>query len=106
MKDLLTKKRKIEGNEPVMLTGECSMILQNDLSNLPRKQRDQGSFTVPCTIGNFYFDKVLIDSGASINLMPLSIFRKLDLESARELMLPCNLLIGASNTQEGLWKTS
>ncbi|XP_031376077.1 uncharacterized protein LOC116191018 [Punica granatum] len=67
MKDLLTKKRKFDGSEPVMLTGECSMILQKDLPNLPRKQRDQGSFTVPCTIGNFHFENVLIDSGARVS---------------------------------------
>ena len=84
MKELLTKKRKLDGNEPVMLTGECSMIIQN-LPNLPRKQRDQGSFTVPCTIGNIHFDKVLIDLGASINLMPLSIFRKLGLGECKEM---------------------
>ena len=84
MKELLTKKRKIDGNEAVMLTRECSMILQKDISTLPKKQRDQGSFTVPCTIGNYYFDKVLIDSGASINLMPFSIFRKLGLGDCKE----------------------
>ncbi|XP_031396854.1 uncharacterized protein LOC116207878 [Punica granatum] len=84
MKDLLTKKRKIDGSETVMLTGECYMILQKDLLNLPRKQRDHGSFTVPCTIGNFHFEKVLIDSGASINLMPLSTFRKLGLGECKE----------------------
>ncbi|XP_031398546.1 uncharacterized protein LOC116209130 [Punica granatum] len=91
MKDLLTKKRKFDGSEPVMLTGECSMILQKDLPNLPRKQRDQGSFTVPCTIGNFHFENVLIDSGASINLMPLSIFRKLGLGECKKTHITLQL---------------
>ena len=39
------------------------------------KIKDPGSFTIPSSI----FKKALYDLGASINLMPLSIFRKLDL---------------------------
>ena len=59
-----------------MLTEECSAILQR---KLPPKLKDLGSFTIPCTIGDFIFDKVLCDLGVSINLMPLSTFRKLGL---------------------------
>ncbi|KAL5558871.1 hypothetical protein UlMin_035082 [Ulmus minor] len=76
LKEVLSNKRKLEGNEKVMLTEECSAILQR---KLPQKLKDPGSFTIPCTIGDFEFDKVLCDLGASINLMPLSIFRKLGL---------------------------
>lgn len=59
-----------------MLTEECSARIQR---KLPPKLKDPGSFTVPCTIGDCYFDKALCDLGASINLMPLSVFRKLGL---------------------------
>ena len=45
--------------------------------NLPENMKDPGSFTIPCIIGEFEFQKALCDSGASINLMPLSIARKL-----------------------------
>ncbi|KAL5541132.1 hypothetical protein UlMin_044349 [Ulmus minor] len=76
LKEVLSNKRRLEGNEKVMLTEECSAILQR---KLPQKLKDPGSFTIPCTIGDFKFDKVLCDLGASINLMPLSIFRKLGL---------------------------
>ena len=41
--------------------------------------QDLGSFTIPCTIGNHEFGKALCDSGASINLMPLSVVRRLSL---------------------------
>ena len=41
--------------------------------------KDPGSFTIPCSIGNSIFVKSLCDLGSSINLLPLSIFRKLDL---------------------------
>ena len=43
------------------------------------KMQNPGSFTIPCTIGNFEFKKALCDSGASINLMPLSVVKKLSL---------------------------
>ena len=41
--------------------------------------QDPGSFTIPCTIGNFEFKKGLCDSRASINLMPLLVVRRLGL---------------------------
>jgi hypothetical protein len=76
MKDVMAKKRRLEDYETVKLTEECSAILQR---KLPQKLKDPGSFTIPCTIGDSYFEKALCDLGASINLMPLSVFRKLGL---------------------------
>ncbi|XP_070050674.1 uncharacterized protein [Nicotiana tomentosiformis] len=76
-KEILTKKRKIEETSVVKLIEHCSAILQN---KLPQKCGDLGSFTIPCSLGSITFDKFLCDSGASINLMPLSIYRKLEEE--------------------------
>ena len=39
--------------------------------------QDLDSFTIPCTFENFEFKKALCDSGASINLMPLSMVKRL-----------------------------
>ena len=41
--------------------------------------KDHGSFTIPCSIGKYEFKKALCDSGASINLMPLSVVQRLSL---------------------------
>ena len=41
--------------------------------------KDSGSFTIPCVIGECEFQKALCDSGASINLMPLYVAKKLSL---------------------------
>ena len=41
--------------------------------------KDPGSFTIPCSIGKNEFKKALCDSGASINLMPLSVVHRLSL---------------------------
>ncbi|KAL0454834.1 UNVERIFIED_CONTAM: hypothetical protein Slati_0822600 [Sesamum latifolium] len=74
LKGALSNKKKWEEGETVKLNEECSAILQN---KLPPKLKDLGSFSIPCTIGNIDFDKVLCDLGASVNLMPYSIFEKL-----------------------------
>ena len=58
------------------LMEKCSAILQRKLS---QNLKDPGSFTITCTIGNSFFNRALCDLGASINLMPLSVFTKLGL---------------------------
>ena len=80
MKDILSQNRRLADFETVNLTEECSAILQR---KLPQKLKDPGSFTIPCTIGNAIFERALGDLGASINLMPLSIFKRLGLGEAR-----------------------
>jgi len=76
LKYILAKKMKLVEFKTVKLSEERSAIVQN---KLPQKLKDPGSFTIPCIIDDIYFDKVLCDLGASINLMPLIIFRKLGL---------------------------
>ncbi|XP_060211955.1 uncharacterized protein LOC132639529 [Lycium barbarum] len=76
LKEILSSKRKLVEASVVVLTEKCSAMLQN---KLPQKLGDPGSFTIPCTLGGVYFEKALCDFGASINLMPFYIFRKLDL---------------------------
>ncbi|XP_050896632.1 uncharacterized protein LOC127103410 [Lathyrus oleraceus] len=44
---------------------------------VPVKKKDRGSVTIPCTIGDRSFKKALIDLGASVSLMPLSIYKRL-----------------------------
>ncbi|XP_070022152.1 uncharacterized protein [Nicotiana sylvestris] len=42
-----------------------------------------GAFTIPCTIASAEFTKALCDLGASINLMPYSVFKTLGIEQPR-----------------------
>ena len=79
MKEILSNKIRLSDFETVNLTQECSAILQR---KLPPKLKNPYSFTIPCTIGNSIFEKALCDMGASVNLMPLSIFRRLGLGEA------------------------
>ena len=58
------------------LTATCSAIIKQKLL---AKMKDLGNFTIPCSIGKYEFKKALCDSGASINLMPLSVVQRLSL---------------------------
>ncbi|XP_017423601.2 uncharacterized protein LOC108332809 [Vigna angularis] len=75
LKELLTKKMKYIEEETIEVQGNCSAIIQK---LLPPKYKDPGSFIIPCIIGNISVGKSLIDLGASINLMPLSMFEKIE----------------------------
>ena len=80
LKMMMSKKHKVEKFKTISLTEECSAIVQR---KLPKKEKDPGSFTIPCTISDTTLNNVLRDLGASINIMPLSIFRKLGLKEAK-----------------------
>ncbi|GKB70965.1 DNA-directed DNA polymerase [Tanacetum coccineum] len=54
----------------------CSAVL---LNKLPSKEKDSGSFTIPCNIGQFHIDNALTDLGAGISLMPYTMYNKLGL---------------------------
>lgn len=88
MKNILAKKTKLEDYEIMALIEECSAILQK---KLPHKLKDSGRFTIPCFIGNHDLGKALCDVGASINLMPLSVYNKLGLKEAKSVNITLQL---------------
>ncbi|XP_070043251.1 uncharacterized protein [Nicotiana tomentosiformis] len=80
IKDIVAHKRKLTEFETIALTEECTSRVQN---KLPQKLKDPGSFTIPVRIGNIDVGRALCDLGTSINLMPLSLFKKLGLGAPR-----------------------
>ncbi|XP_010532397.1 PREDICTED: uncharacterized protein LOC104808416 [Tarenaya hassleriana] len=74
LKDILAKKRKI-GTEIVTLSPECSAILKYNLSP---KMIDPRSIPIPCKLGNVTINRALCDLGASVSLLPLSIYKELN----------------------------
>ena len=76
MKEILSKKKRIAGEGVVNFTATYSAIIQR---SLPAKMKDLVIFTIPCSIGKYEFKKALCDSGASINLIPLSMVLRLRL---------------------------
>ncbi|GJU56613.1 MAK10-like protein [Tanacetum coccineum] len=62
-------------------------ILQHQL---PPKELTPRSFTLPCTIGKFNF-YIMADLGASINVMPMSIFKHLHLTNLKKINMLCEM---------------
>ncbi|GJV70021.1 DNA-directed DNA polymerase [Tanacetum coccineum] len=76
MKSLLTNKAKLKEACTITMNERCSTVLLNKLSS---KEKDLGSFTIPCNIGQLHIDNALADLGASISLMPYMMYEKLGL---------------------------
>ncbi|CAL8085226.1 unnamed protein product [Prunus armeniaca] len=76
LKELCTTRRRISNKEVVRVSENVSAVLQR---KLPPKCKDLGSFTIPCVIGNTKFEHAMLDLGASINVMPYSIYASMNL---------------------------
>ncbi|XP_073120097.1 uncharacterized protein [Henckelia pumila] len=88
LKEILSNKRKLEEHAMISLTENCSALVQN---KIPLKQKNPGSFSIPCVINDIQFHKALCDLGASINLMPYSVFRKLSLGEPKSTRMSLQL---------------
>nr|GEW63676.1 reverse transcriptase domain-containing protein [Tanacetum cinerariifolium] len=73
IKSLLANKDKLFELAKVPLNKNCSAML---LKKLPEKLGDPGKFLIPCDFPGMEVFHALADLGASINLMPLSIWKK------------------------------
>jgi hypothetical protein len=76
LKDLVTIKRKTNVSKKAYLTEQVSSILQ---CKLPIKYKDPGCPTISCMIGMSQINRALLDLGASVNLLPYSVYLQLGL---------------------------
>ncbi|GJU26810.1 reverse transcriptase domain-containing protein [Tanacetum coccineum] len=76
IKNLLMNKEKLFELANIPLNKNCSVML---LKKLLEKLRDPSKFLIPCDFPGMDVCYALADLGASINLMPLSIWKKLSL---------------------------
>ncbi|KAM1476364.1 hypothetical protein TB2_037353 [Malus domestica] len=76
LKELCTTRKRMSTKEVVKVGENVSAILQR---KLPPKCKDPGSFSIPCVIGNTRFESTMLDLGASINVMPYSIYASMNL---------------------------
>ncbi|XP_070040757.1 uncharacterized protein [Nicotiana tomentosiformis] len=88
MKDLVAKKQSINF-ETMKVTHQVSAIVHS----MVLKLEDPVAFTIPCTIGSAKFAKTLCDLGASINLMPYSVFKTLEIGQPR----PTSMILQMAN---------
>ena len=76
LKDLCTIKKGLGIEKKAFLTEQVSAIIQ---SKNPVKYKDPGSPTISVNIGGTCIDKSLLDVGASVNLLPYSVYKQLGL---------------------------
>ena len=76
LKDLCTVKKGLEIEKKAFLTKQVSAIIQ---SKTPVKYKDTGSPTILVNTGGTCIDKGLLDLGASVNLLPYSVYKQLGL---------------------------
>nr|GEW34426.1 reverse transcriptase domain-containing protein [Tanacetum cinerariifolium] len=75
LKALLSNKEKLQELENTPFNENCSTVI---LKKLPEQLGDPEKFLIPCSFNELKC-KALADQGASINLMPLSVWKKLGL---------------------------
>ncbi|GJS30274.1 reverse transcriptase domain-containing protein [Tanacetum coccineum] len=88
LKDLISNKHKIEQIFAAFLSDESSEMIQN---KVPPKHGDPGSFLIPCNFNKAFFCNALADLGASINLMPYSLYAKLSLGTLKPTKMSVRL---------------
>nr|XP_043619668.1 uncharacterized protein LOC122591465 [Erigeron canadensis] len=75
LKEHISDKKKLEEAKTAVMSAECSAIIKNEI---PLKLEDPGSVLISCSFGAM-LSKALADLGATINLVPYSVYKKLSL---------------------------
>ena len=88
LKDLCTIKRGLGIEKKAFLTEHVSALIQ---SKYPVKYKDPGSPTIPVNIGGNCINKALLDLGASVNLMPHSVYKQLGLGELKPTTITLSL---------------
>ncbi|XP_016164950.1 uncharacterized protein LOC107607516 [Arachis ipaensis] len=93
IKELLTKKGTLKGGQTVVMNKECSALIKK---NVLLKKKDPGSFHIP------YTNRGFCDLGASINVMPLSFMKKLQINELRSTDVIIQLADKTQKQAEGV----
>nr|GEY36035.1 reverse transcriptase domain-containing protein [Tanacetum cinerariifolium] len=99
IKNLLTNKDKLFELAKVSLNENCSAML---LKKLLEKLGDPHKFLIPCDFPRIDVCHALADLGASINLMPLSIWKKLSLSELTPTQMTLELADRSSTLPKGV----
>ncbi|KAI5338623.1 hypothetical protein L3X38_017894 [Prunus dulcis] len=88
IKHLMTHKLNFTPSEEVKLNKNVSAVLQR---KLPPKLEDPGSFNIPINMGDKTVGRAMLDLGASINVMPYSVYQALGLEGIKKTSIRLEL---------------
>ncbi|GKA13250.1 retrovirus-related pol polyprotein from transposon TNT 1-94 [Tanacetum coccineum] len=91
--------QKVVSHEIKELPAHYSATLQN---KLPPKETDPGSFILPCIIGNHSMSNALADLGASISIMPYSLFKRLGLGSLKPIKMTIEMADRSMQSPKGI----
>jgi hypothetical protein len=83
LKEIMSKNKGLKEVETVIL------------NNLLAKLKDPGIFTIPCSLRNIKFKNVFCDLGASVSLMPRSVFEKLGIEDLKQTNISLKMTDGS-----------
>ncbi|XP_027166239.1 uncharacterized protein LOC113766226 [Coffea eugenioides] len=81
LRDLCVNRKRLRGGEKIIVRENVSAVLQK---KFPSKCGDPDRFTVPCRIDNTLIRNTLLDLGASINVMPKSMYVSQNLGPLKE----------------------
>nr|GEX83042.1 reverse transcriptase domain-containing protein [Tanacetum cinerariifolium] len=98
LKALLSNKEELQELANIPLNENCSTVI---LKKLPEKLGDPGKFLIPCGFSELKC-KALANLGASINLMPLSVWKKLGLPDLIPTRMTLELANRAIYTPDGI----
>ncbi|GKB00242.1 reverse transcriptase domain-containing protein, partial [Tanacetum coccineum] len=82
------RAEKLEEIAITTVNAECSAII---LNKVPEKLEDPGKFLIPCALQELDRTNALADSGASINLLPHSIYKQLGLGALKPTRMTLEL---------------
>ncbi|GKE27003.1 hypothetical protein Tco_1442387 [Tanacetum coccineum] len=86
-------------NEDVRMNHRCLALLLNQLSP---KEKDPGSFILPCSIERLDFNNALADLGASISVMPFSMYKHLGIRNLETIKMNIELADNSKYTLTSL----
>ena len=99
LKDLCTVKRGLRIEKKAFLTKQVSAIIQSKTSV---KYKDPGSPTISVNIGGTCIDKALLDLGASVNLLPYSVYKQLGLGELKPTNITLSLAYRSVKIPKGI----
>ncbi|CAM8959890.1 unnamed protein product [Rhodiola kirilowii] len=98
LKELGINRRKSTRNDQELMSRNVSAAIQR---KVPPKCGDPGTYTIPCTIGNIRTENCMLDLGASINVLPFSIYSCLKIGPLKPTGLTIQLADRSCKQPEG-----
>ncbi|XP_026424528.1 uncharacterized protein LOC113320815 [Papaver somniferum] len=99
LRDMCTVKQKLNVHKNAFLTEQVSSIITQ---RTPPKFKDPGCPTIACTIGEHRIEHALLDLGASVNLLPYSVYVQLELGNLKPANVTLQLVDRSTKIPRGV----